>query len=178
MDMWNMNMGGGAASNSTWCAGSSPMNNGFTPGATAGTCVVFLFPQWVLDTQSKYTFAVFFAFFMAVLLPLIAWPRMRAMRIKSAPRRIAVTFFVTAFQVTLMYWLMLIVMTYSTFLFLAVVFGLTIGQMITGQVFWQPIPEPKASESERLLLGKARDDDVESGSTPASDGMMMQNCDC
>ena len=118
--------------NGTFCLNGG-MNLGFvTPGSEAAACVVFLFENWVLDSAAKYAFAVVGTFFLAMVPEALTWLRhkkiakMRRERHKLRLFAYAVAFFI---QVVVSYWLMLIVMTYSTYLFLAVVFGITFAHL-------------------------------------------------
>jgi len=136
MEMQGMVMGTSGVGANGWCNYSTTMNNGLTYGAHNGVCITFLFPEWVLNTQSKYAFAVIFTFLMGLCVEGISHLRVtRVNTMTYSYAKVVTYFFMLSTQVFLMYCLMLIAMTYSTYLFLAVIFGLVVGHMCFSDVF-------------------------------------------
>ena len=136
MNMPGMNMGGGAQGNgTTWCApgDATPMFTGFGGLTQNGLCTLFLFPSGQLDTSAKYFFAWVGTVALALAVDAIAYFRrkhvVRALADSPALRRAADSLLFAA-QIVAAYWVMLVVMTYSGPLFVAVLVGLTLGHAV------------------------------------------------
>lgn len=114
----------------SWCTGiGTVMSMGFTH-PQGQSCVLFLFQGWTLDSPVKYAFAVMGTFLMCILIEGMNFIRRKhVMRIKAKNKRLIAYFFVYLFQVNLAYMVMLLAMTYSVFIYLAIVFGLTVGHV-------------------------------------------------
>ena len=128
----DMNMGGGGNDTaSLWCGAATPMFMGFNGGTTQlGSCSIFLFPELVLNTPAKFAFAWMGTVGMGVSVHALAYLRnkhiIRALSSRPALRRGADVFLYMV-QVIVTLFNMLIVMTYSGPLFIALVLGLTVG---------------------------------------------------
>ncbi|KAG2431921.1 hypothetical protein HYH02_013140 [Chlamydomonas schloesseri] len=110
----------------------------FSAGHESGPCVVFLFPEWVLDSKGKFAGACIGTFLMGVAVGALGWLRNGLRDAWVAQGRWddgypywwrtwlgdAAIIAIIAVQVCLGYWLMLIGMTYQAELFLMVVLGL------------------------------------------------------
>ncbi|CAF1344492.1 unnamed protein product [Adineta ricciae] len=97
-------------------------------------CIVFLFKGWNVDNHTKYAFMIIGTFCMALLNGGLAFIRhflVNKSQTNSSPLTYqAYLALVYGVQIVLAYWMMLLVMTYETGVFLALVFGLTIGYFI------------------------------------------------
>jgi hypothetical protein len=115
----------GASSN----VGSTMSHQGFAvPGTDTAECVIFLFQDGNLNTPVKYAFATIGTILMAILTEYLFVVRREYIpRVESKYTRIFCEFSVYLLQTTMSFILMLIAMTYSVPLFLAVVFGLSVG---------------------------------------------------
>jgi Na+/H+-translocating membrane pyrophosphatase len=118
---------------------STSITTGFRVAWGNNPCVMYLFPQWTLDTQGKYIAACFGTFFMAVVMQLLV--KVRAAykhRINqtefaqaSAMKLKLIETFFFGVQMVLAYFIMLIVMTYESLLFTCIILGLVTGHLIT-----------------------------------------------
>ena len=95
------------------------------------TCVIYLFPEWVLDTKWKYVLAVIGTVFLAIILEKFIQQRRKAMAsMDYGTKRLLASAAFYGVQLTIGYVLMLIVMIYSVVLFLAVILGLVLGHIL------------------------------------------------
>ncbi|PNH09173.1 hypothetical protein TSOC_004229, partial [Tetrabaena socialis] len=125
----------------------------FTTGNEDAPCVVYLFPEWVLDSAGKFAGACIGTFLLGVVVGMLGWVRNRLKdgwvaegRWEGAYRpqwkvwfADAVLVTIIAVQVCLGYWLMLVAMTYQAELFIMVVLGLACGHL-----FYRPRPTTAA----------------------------------
>mgnify|MGYP005862105537 CR=1 FL=1 len=94
-------------------------------------CVIYLFPEWVLDSRVKLAMASLGTLLMGVLLEGVIWQRRRVVkRMSAGMARLGVGSVFCGLQLTFGYFIMLIVMTYSGVLFLCCVGGLMLGNML------------------------------------------------
>jgi Ctr copper transporter family len=95
------------------------------------TCVIYLFPEWIVTTSGALVGACFGTFFFAMALEGVI--RVRRFAVTAIPigtwRRQVVSATFYGLQLTMGYLVMLIVMTYSGPLFLSVVLGLMGGHV-------------------------------------------------
>ena len=103
--------------------------------------LVVLFKFWTINDESGLIASFFGVFFMSILFELLKFIRVnlnkkRMAALKSANSKSATTFspleytalnLIYACQTTIGYFVMLVTMTYNTYLFIAVIAGLTIG---------------------------------------------------
>jgi hypothetical protein len=120
-----------SAAGGGWCSGATAMNNGFTSGPLQdSTCLVYLFPTWVVDTPQKYAFAVLGTFLLCVFIEFLCFMRYsRLLKISDKWCRVGLYSSTYLLQVTLSYFVMMLAMTYSTYIFLAIVLGFTLGHV-------------------------------------------------
>ena len=116
-------------------------------GDSAQPCVAFLFSQWVLSTKLKFGFACAGTFLMGIVISALGaarkliWKAQAASpgsRLVGSLRMVFLTL-VYMVQMTLAYFLMLLVMTYQAELFIMAVLGLSAGHFmfdIYGQWDW------------------------------------------
>lgn len=120
--------------NNHFCMGEGMvMQRGFQVGyGSDRMCMLFLFKGWVLNTKGKYAAAVLGSLVLAVVASLaITWRKKIAPRlIGSAWGRLVAALLVGA-QLTLGYFLMLLVMMYETWIFTAIIVGFTLGAWLS-----------------------------------------------
>lgn len=113
-----------------YCYGSTSM---FMQGFQwhGDVCVVYLFPSWVLTTSWKMLIACFGTMLLGASLEgIICARRLIVRQLPKEHTRILVSTLVYGWQLTLAYFIMLIVMTYSGPLFLSVILGLMLGHSV------------------------------------------------
>ena len=116
------------------------MQPGFQTTMQSGNCIIFLFSGFVLDEPWKYGVGILLAFMMGLSNELFLYfRRWVAAQIENKHKlwRIAICAIYGA-HMTLAYWLMLLVMTYETLIFIAIVLGLAAGHLL-----FQFAPLPK-----------------------------------
>ena len=97
----------------------------------SSTCVIYLFPQWVLDTEWKYLLAVLGTVFLAIFLEKFIQQRRKAMATMDyGTKRLVASAGFYGIQLIIGYILMLIIMVYSVVLFMSVILGLVIGHVL------------------------------------------------
>ena len=115
----------------------------FAKGHEDSPCVVYLFPEWVLDTAGKFAGACIGTFLMGLVVGLLgkvrsqlktAWEAEGCWQPGYRPQwrawlADAVIISIVAVQVCLGYFVMLVAMTYQAELFLMVVLGLAFGHL-------------------------------------------------
>ena len=124
----------------------------------SSTCVILLFPSWVLNSAWKYALATIGTIFLAIGLEKFIQQRRKAMaRMEEGMSRLFASAVFYAVQLSMGYILMLIIMIYSGVLFLAVILGLVIGHILFNarDAIW-PI-----HESQHLNNGEEDDDTSE-----------------
>ncbi|KAL7574133.1 hypothetical protein ACA910_014817 [Epithemia clementina (nom. ined.)] len=100
---------------------------------TDTTCVIYLFPDWVLTSQGKLAAAGIGTIVFASALELIIHLRRRTMlSLLPCPgyRRLTVSALFYGLQITMGYMLMLVIMTYSGVLFFCTIVGLVSGHVL------------------------------------------------
>lgn len=97
-------------------------------------CVNILFRKWTLDTRWKMAVGFLGSFAFAIFVEFVIWARRYHLKVLqdrwSTPANYSVYISMYILQVTNGYFAMLIIMTYSAFLFIAVVLGLAAGHVI------------------------------------------------
>jgi len=97
----------------------------------SSTCVIMLFPSWVLNTPWKYVIAVIATTLLAIGLEKFIQQRRKAMALMGCgTSRLIVSAAFYGVQLTIGYVLMLIIMIYSGVLFIAVILGLVTGHIL------------------------------------------------
>jgi hypothetical protein len=122
----------------------APLSSGDEPFCYGGTsmymdgfhwkntvCIIFLFPRWILSTQGKLAGAsVGTIAFGASLEKVIEQRRLVVTSLKPGYRRLGVSALFYGLQLTMGYFLMLVVMTFSGPLFMCVILGLLSGHIL------------------------------------------------
>jgi len=93
------------------------------------TCVILLFPSWVLSTPFKFGLACLGAILFGIALELVLYKRRSVYALPAGFRRLALSALVYGVQLTMGYFIMLLVMTYSGPLFVSCVTGMVIGHV-------------------------------------------------
>ena len=94
-------------------------------------CVVYLFPGWVLSSRGKLAGAAIGTLVMGIILEGIIWQRRHLLKTMAAGKaRLGFGSVMYGAQLTLGYFLMLVIMTYSGVLFCCSVAGLVIGNVL------------------------------------------------
>ena len=96
-----------------------------------GSCIMFLFPGYVIDTPGEYAAAIIITFLMGWFNGFLTYARVHlvnkhAGRLKGWQIRILVSLLYGA-QMVNAYWMMLLVMLYESLIFTALISGLTVG---------------------------------------------------
>lgn len=95
------------------------------------TCVIYLFPSWVLSSEGKLAAAAIGTILFGIALELVIMQRRSAMGVlKKGRKRLAATALFYGLQLTMGYFLMLVVMTYSGVLFFCTIIGIVTGHVL------------------------------------------------
>ena len=117
------------ADNDEYCYGGTSMYmDGFTWQGSA--CVIYLFRSWVLTTPIKFAFAVVGSLCLGILLEYVLRARRRVYALPPGNRRLLMSTLFYGLQLTMGYFIMLVIMTYSGPLFVSTVGGMMIGHVI------------------------------------------------
>lgn len=114
----------------------STMQNGFQFATGDGHCIRFLFTGWDIDNSGKYAGAIIGVFCMGLLNGILTYARHyinNRFRDHSTilQRQIYLTL-VYGIQIVLGYWLMLLIMTYESGIFMSILLGLILSHFISG----------------------------------------------
>jgi hypothetical protein len=92
-------------------------------------CLALFSRDWVLDSTGKHVIATVFVFAFGIANAVVSWARQRVLLTTQAAGRKGrmIRFFTYAFELSVSYLLMLIVMSYWVWFFLAAVFGQAAG---------------------------------------------------
>ena len=94
-------------------------------------CVIYLFPEWILNTEGKFVAAAIGSLFVGVLLEAVIMRRRMVMSSMGASyRRLAASAMFYGLQLTIGYFAMLVVMTYSGPLFMCIILGIVGGHVL------------------------------------------------
>ena len=97
----------------------------------SSTCVIMFFESWVLDSATKYVFAIIGTVLAAIGLEKFIQQRRKVMAcMEEGPTRLVASALFYGVQLIIGYMLMLVIMIYSGALFLAVILGLVIGHIL------------------------------------------------
>ncbi len=94
------------------------------------TCVIYLFPEWVLSTPAKFAWANIGSIFFAILLEFTLFKRRSIYAMSPGKRRLILSALVYGIQLAMGYFIMLVIMTYSGPLFVSTIFGMMIGHCL------------------------------------------------
>jgi hypothetical protein len=115
--------------NDEYCYGGTSMYmDGFTWQGSA--CVIYLFRSWVLTTPIKFAFAVVGSLCLGILLEYVLRARRRVYALPPGNRRLLMSTLFYGLQLTMGYFIMLVIMTYSGPLFISTVGGMMIGHVV------------------------------------------------
>jgi len=138
----------------------------------SSTCVVFLFPSWILNSATKYALAVAGTILTAIGLEKFIQQRRKAMAImEGGTSRLVASAAFYGVQLSIGYVLMLVIMIYSGLLFVSVILGLVLGHVMFNarDAIW-PI-----HESPHLVIDDEHDseteEDVNFGNTSNNQGI-------
>mmetsp|Transcript_6247 Transcript_6247/g.9746 ORF Transcript_6247/g.9746 Transcript_6247/m.9746 type:complete len:170 (+) Transcript_6247:112-621(+) len=115
------------------------MMMGFQGAYDGGPCMLFLFEGAVVDTATKYVFAILGAFLLAFGMHVLGmighWYRSNVSGPLHGEERRSLSLHLPSvllygLQMLNAYWLMLLVMTYEQFIFSAIILGLTLGYFV------------------------------------------------
>jgi hypothetical protein len=123
---------------------------------TNPTCVIYLFPNWILSSAGLLTAASIGTIFFGILLEAVISQRRSV--VQSFPlgwKRLTVSTLFYGLQLTLGYLIMLVVMTYSGPLFMCVIFGLMGGHAIFNS---GSAKAPKENKTHDLILDETATD--------------------
>jgi solute carrier family 31 (copper transporter), member 1 len=117
-------------------SGCRVMQNGFQFATGPDACITFLFKGWGVDTHTKYAFMLICVFAMGILNGGLAYVRHRLVEYSRQSSTVMINqlylSLVYGIQIILAYWIMLLVMTYETGLFIALIIGLVLGYFVFG----------------------------------------------
>lgn len=98
---------------------------------TDSVCVIYLFPEWVLNTAGSLVGASIGTLFFGIALEGVIWKRREVVNsVQAGWTRVCVSSIFYGLQLTMGYLLMLVVMTYSGPLFMCVILGLMSGHFL------------------------------------------------
>jgi Ctr copper transporter family len=140
------------------------------------TCVIYLFPKWVLSTPGKLAAAAIGTLFSGMALEkIIQQRRFVVASMDPGYKRLGVSSLFYAVQLTLGYLIMLVVMTYSGPLFLSVVLGLVGGHVLfnASDAFF---PGKKRESSDKMNDDDSGDGEGCCRDGPAADTDKTTNC--
>jgi len=135
-----------------YCHGGTSMYmDGFNWQGT--TCVIYLFQSWVLSTQGQFIAACIGTVLVSVFLEFVISSRRTLLpKVPVGWKRLASSTVLYGTQITLGYFVMLVVMTYSGPLFLCVVIGLMIGHVGTNHKrLLESSSSPSSSSGEDVI---------------------------
>jgi hypothetical protein len=114
---------------SKYCYGGTSMYmDGFNWQGT--TCVIYLFQSWVLSTPGKFALAIIGSILFGVALEFVLWKRRSVYTMSPGLRRLFLSAFVYGLQLTMGYFIMLVIMTYSGPLFMSTIGGMMLGHCL------------------------------------------------
>jgi len=111
-----------------YCYGGTSMYmDGFT--WQGSTCVIYLFESWLLSTPGKFAAAAIGSILFGVLLEFVLWKRRSVYAMAPGVGRLCISALVYGIQLSMGYFIMLVVMIYSGPLFICTVGGMMLGHM-------------------------------------------------
>jgi len=125
----------------------------------SSTCVILLFPSWVLNTAGKFVLAAIGTIFLAIGLEKFIQQRRKAMAcMEHGTKRLLTSAVFYSVQLIIGYVLMLIIMVYSVVLFLSVILGLVIGHVLfNARDALFPLHQPQLMK-DKAINGEAKND--------------------
>ena len=130
-------------------------------------CVIFLFPSWVLSTPGKLAGACIGTIILCILLELLIHGRRQYIggTMSAGYKRLVASALSYGLQVTIGYFIMLIIMTYSGPLFVSVVVGL-----IGGHVLFNAQDAVFGAKTTNDTTKSSKDTDSEEGNVNIPEG--------
>ena len=134
-----------------YCYGGTSMYmNGFQWMGSA--CVIYLFPTWILSTPGKFSMACIGSILFGVVLEFILWKRRSVYALPPGVRRLFLSAMVYGIQLSMGYFIMLVIMTYSGPLFVSTVGGMMLGHVLFNAQdslakMWIEKKEPEAGDN-------------------------------
>lgn len=143
------------------------------------TCVIYLFPGWVLESQGRFVAACFGTILFGIMVEVVIFQRRSSIQsFESGTKRLLISSAFYGLQLTMGYLIMLVVMTYSMPLFLCCVVGLVIGHVLFNAkdaILNKPQPVYGDATSNRTSEGGSHgDEDEESSKRCCSHKNLMQ----
>mmetsp|Transcript_28159 Transcript_28159/g.46654 ORF Transcript_28159/g.46654 Transcript_28159/m.46654 type:complete len:767 (-) Transcript_28159:44-2344(-) len=138
------------AAEQPFCYGGTTMYMDGFHFVQSTTCVVYLFQSWVLNTAGKYAFAFFGTILVGIALEKGMQLRRKFMvDMEAGRKRLLVSATFHCIQLTIAYFLMLVIMIYSGVLFIATVLGLVCGHvMFNAKDAFFPLESTKESKED------------------------------
>ena len=94
-------------------------------------CVIYLFPEWILNTKGKFVAAAIGSLFVGIFLEAVIMRRRMVMSSMGASyKRLAASAMFYGLQLTIGYFAMLVVMTFSGPLFMCIILGIVGGHIL------------------------------------------------
>jgi len=161
-----------SSSDAPFCYGGTSMfMDGFHWSDT--TCVIYLFPTWILSSASSLVGACILTFLFGMALEgVITYRRVLVYRLDHGWMRLITSTVMYGLQLTMGYLIMLVVMTYSGPLFMSVILGLMGGHFFSNM---QSAVYARLPASEDRVKVDTTGDAVEAAS--AADGT-VEECGC
>lgn len=134
------------------------MQKGFQVAHGEGVmCLLFLFENWTINTETKYILSILVTFFMGMLNELFVVSRKYVAEKTSTSSLLikSLNSLLYGAQMVNAYWLMLLVMTYEALVFTAIILGLTVGHFLFGVILGSRIASSRKDEQGTALLGTA-----------------------
>ncbi|KAL3795252.1 hypothetical protein HJC23_008337 [Cyclotella cryptica] len=94
------------------------------------TCVIYLFPQWILSTPGKLAAGCIGSILFGILLEFVLWKRRSVYTMTPGRNRLILSVLVYGLQLTMGYFVMLVIMTYSGPLFISTIGGMMLGHAL------------------------------------------------
>ena len=135
-----------------YCYGSTSMYmQGFE--WEGSTCIVYLFHSWIITSRTAFIGACLGTIFFGIAVEyFIKFRRTTTEKVTHATHKLATSAILYGIQITLGYFIMLVVMTYSGPLVLSVVIGLVLGHVICN---WELISSVSPNPSTNVHLSNS-----------------------
>lgn len=132
------------------------MQNGFQVANGGDRCITFLFKNWNVDTHAKYAGMLVGVFLMGFVNGFLVYLRHRLLKLNLGGSSLVLNqiylSLVYGVQIVIAYWIMLLVMTYETGLFIVLIFGLVFGYFLFGYIQARQISHEKKSSENMAIL--------------------------
>lgn len=151
-----------------YCYGGTSMYmDGFTWQGT--TCVIYLFRSWILTTPAKFTAAALGSILFGIVLEFVLWKRRSVYALPPGKLRLCMSALMYGVQLSMGYFIMLVIMTYSGPLFICTVGGMMLGHIcFNAQDSFAKQWIEKKSKKESEEVAAASEDECNVGGTSLS----------